>query len=52
MLPTNSGGASRAEAAHKMGLLSLILMDGTCFHAVQLMLKVTDNKFAHVFSTE
>ena len=31
MLPTDSGSALRAHAAHQIGPLSLILMDETCF---------------------
>ena len=45
-------GASRAEGAQKEGSFSLILIEGHMFMqfiVVKLILKATDNKFAHVF---
>ena len=46
------GGASTAEAAQQRRLI-LRDFDGRIWvHAVKLMLKVIENKFAHVFSAE
>ena len=46
------GGASSAEAAQQRRLI-LPDFDGRIWvDAVKLMLKVTENKFAHVFSGE
>ena len=46
------GGASSAEAAQQRRLI-LPDFDGRIWvHAVKLMLKVIENKFAHVFSAE